>query len=200
MNQRENQKVIQGEKTKQELVNFARGKFAEQGFTHTRFDEIAKQKGLTQGALYHHFKNKKDLFEQVYIQCAKEVSKKVGESSDHAKNWIDGIIRGSITFIKEVISDQNRRIMLEDAISVLGWKRWKEIDDQSSESGLLDAISQAQKEGSIDPSLPSKAIARMISGGINELGLWVAESEDPQKNFHEAQMAISRTIKALQAK
>lgn len=44
------------------LIEVARGYFTEHGYADSSLEEIAKESGLTRGALYHHFKNKKASF------------------------------------------------------------------------------------------------------------------------------------------
>jgi AcrR family transcriptional regulator len=49
------------ELTKQKIINAAVQRFAARGYQKTSIDEIAKEAGVTKGAVYHHFKDKKEL-------------------------------------------------------------------------------------------------------------------------------------------
>ena len=53
------------EATRRELIASARAQFAKHGYTATRTEEIARLTGLTRGALYHHFSDKKGIFRAV---------------------------------------------------------------------------------------------------------------------------------------
>ena len=192
-----NLKIKQGEQTKTKLVNCACKLFAKDGFRVTRFDTVAKQQGLTTGALYHHFKDKAALFEGAFEACAHNVAQKVFEAADKSDNPIDGIVAGCVAYIETVTSPKYKRIMLEDSISVLGWVKWKEIDDRTSESGLLSAIEDAQAKGLINPSIPSKILTRFISGGTNELALWVAEGQNKKMTLIETEEVIRRILQGL---
>jgi len=49
------------ELTKQKIIDAAVQRFAADGYQKTSIDGIAKEAGVTKGAVYHHFKDKKDL-------------------------------------------------------------------------------------------------------------------------------------------
>ncbi len=190
-------KKEQGKKTKLELVKFARKLFAQDGFNKTRFDEVAKLQGLTTGALYHHFRNKTGLFESVVDFCATEISKEVFKRAERSRNNLDGIVNGCLAYIETVISTKYKKIMLEDSMSVLGWKKWKEIDDRTSEGGLMLAIEEAQKNGEISKAIPPRALTRFLSGGTNELALWVSESGEKKTKLSEAKKVFENILNSL---
>ena len=50
------------EETRQKLVAAARRQFGSVGYAETVMDDLTAQAGLTRGALYHHFGDKKGLF------------------------------------------------------------------------------------------------------------------------------------------
>ena len=53
---------IETEQTRLQIIAAARRVFAERGVSRTTFAQIAKQAGVTRGAIYWHFKDKPDLF------------------------------------------------------------------------------------------------------------------------------------------
>lgn len=50
------------EETRRKLVAAARQQFGGVGYAETVMDELTAQAGMTRGALYHHFGDKKGLF------------------------------------------------------------------------------------------------------------------------------------------
>jgi len=56
------QKQIQGEQTRQKIIQEAARLFARKGFYGTSISDLAKATDLTKGAFYHHFENKEALF------------------------------------------------------------------------------------------------------------------------------------------
>jgi len=55
-----NQKVVQGAKTRDDLLSAGIRIFAERGYHRARLDDIAAAAGTTRGALYWHFADKED--------------------------------------------------------------------------------------------------------------------------------------------
>ena len=51
--------------TRRALLDTARPDLYPDGFQATRTEEIVEEPGLTRGALYHHFRDKEDLFRAV---------------------------------------------------------------------------------------------------------------------------------------
>ncbi|MGX6962227.1 TetR/AcrR family transcriptional regulator [Vagococcus xieshaowenii] len=59
---------------KQKIIDLATELFMKQGYLATSTRQIAKELNITQPALYHHYKNK----EQIYIEVLKNFSNKIG--------------------------------------------------------------------------------------------------------------------------
>lgn len=57
---------IESLKTRQHLLLAALDVFYRQGVTRSTLQEIAQEAGVTRGALYWHFKNKEELFEELF--------------------------------------------------------------------------------------------------------------------------------------
>src|SRR4051812_19712921 len=59
-------KAERAEATRRALLDSARRLFAERGYAAVGTEEIVRASGVTRGALYHHFADKKELFRAVY--------------------------------------------------------------------------------------------------------------------------------------
>src|SRR5215207_1198859 len=60
------------------LVAVARELFAERGYAGVGTEEIVQRARVTRGALYHHFRDKKDLFRAVHEQLEGELAQTIG--------------------------------------------------------------------------------------------------------------------------
>lgn len=66
------------EETRASLLATARKAFAETGYAEASMDELTAQAGLTRGALYHHFGDKKGLLAAVVAQIDGEMDERLG--------------------------------------------------------------------------------------------------------------------------
>jgi AcrR family transcriptional regulator len=192
-----NLRVQQGNETRAQLIARARDTFATDGFAGTRFDAVGAELGLTSGVMYHHFRNKRQLFEEVVRQCHAEIAANVAQDADAENEILAGILRGCVSFIEEVVSPKYIRIVLVDSISVLGWETWKDIDAEFSEREVAAALVEAQAGGLIGGSAPVETLARLISGGTNELALWVYHQRDRKAALKQARRSLKFVIDRL---
>lgn len=190
-------RVRKGQETRLLLLTSARAQFAQQGFSGTRFDSIGVGLGKTAGVMYHHFRDKRELFREVVRQCHSEIARKVAESAETERDILEGILRGCMAFIEAVISQEYFRIMLIDSISVLGWDAWKEIDSEFSEREMTLGLREAQDAGLIASEVPAAALARFLSGGTNELALWVHHQANQESAAKEAESVLRHLLAAL---
>src|ERR1035437_165692 len=75
--------------TRRALLDTARRLFTRDGFQTTRTEEVVQRAGLTRGALYHHFRDKEDLFRAVLEDAGAEVVPSLWERSGagHPSAW-----------------------------------------------------------------------------------------------------------------
>jgi len=66
----EEPQITKGEQTRQEILAAARRLFLSQGFTATPMRQIARQVGITPGAIYNHYPGKDQLFTAVLQDAA----------------------------------------------------------------------------------------------------------------------------------
>src|SRR5215213_8851139 len=74
-------KAEQYEQTRGLLLEVARRLFAERGFAETGTEEVVRQAGLTRGALYYHFRDKRDLFRAVVEDLQQSLLARVQEAA-----------------------------------------------------------------------------------------------------------------------
>jgi AcrR family transcriptional regulator len=166
------------------LIAAARRLFAERGFHGTTADQLIDAAGLTRGALYRDFADKRDLFRAVFETVEESLGLKIAAAL-RPEDSLDDQRRAALrVFLNSSRDAEVRRIVLLEGPVVLGWEEWREIDGRYSlafVSGLLEAEMAAGRR----PRQPVRPLAHLIVGAMNEAGLAVAFSRDPEAAIEE---------------
>jgi AcrR family transcriptional regulator len=181
--------------TRRALMAESRRLFADQGYSAVGLSEIVAAAGVTKGALYHHFASKAELFEAVLAEVQQEVAGQVAASADRESDLWEQLVTGCRTFLSASTAPEIQRIMLIDGPAVLGWSRWRELDEAGSGRHLEEALSALIAAGVIAPQ-PVAPLTRLLSGAMNEAALWLADSPAPD-DLAATQAALSRMLAAL---
>jgi AcrR family transcriptional regulator len=186
--------------TRTALIVAARALFAEQGYSGVGTEEIVRAAGVTRGALYHHFKGKRELFEAVYERIEAELAERIaaGALSANATSPMEAMRAGAEMFLAASTEPETQRIVLLDGPSVLGWDRWREIATEHG-LGLIEATLQAAVDaGSIAPQ-PVRPLAHVLMGALDEAAMLVARAEDPKAMRAEVGKTLDSLLAALSA-
>ena len=101
--------------TRQALLAAARQLFAADGFQATRTEEIVQRAGLTRGALYHHFRDKEDLFRAVYEEVTGEVTRSLWRrSADRHRSAWDLFVANSEVYLEAASTNPAYRQIVLD--------------------------------------------------------------------------------------
>jgi AcrR family transcriptional regulator len=182
--------------TKAALVRAARRLFAAQGFAATSTDEILAAADVTRGALYHHYKEKTDLFADVCVQMHGEASAEILAAADTARDPLGALERGCEAWMDYMARPDARRILVMDAPSVLGWARWNEMDAQGF-AHLTDGVREAMAAGKIQ-AMPAEELAVLLNGAMNFGVMWAGQSRDAAR-LQRVKAAVKRLFKLLRA-
>jgi AcrR family transcriptional regulator len=191
-----NKNVARGEATRGQLIAIATRLFAERGYEDTSVEAVLREAGVSRGSLYHHFASKEALFEAV----AEDVETSVGVRTLAAASGSDGPVAalraGFLAWIRLAGDPVVRRILLIDAPSVLGWERWRSMEEQHA-LGLIKAVLQViADEGKLRPDLVG-TLAHVLLASVNEVALLVARSDDEKAAMREGADAIDELLQRL---
>jgi len=165
--------------TIRKLIDIARTHFAEHGYANAALESIVHEAQLTRGAVYHHFRSKKELFRVVLEDVQREVAERVEREASTSEDLWQQLYLGCRAFIMAAVEESNRRIMLIDGPAILGWETWREMDKNHSMRLLREQLEIMQKQGDFR-MIPLDVLTHFISGGLNETALWLAnESARP---------------------
>jgi AcrR family transcriptional regulator len=193
---RPNKNVARGEATRSQLLAIATRMFAERGYEDTSVEAVLREAGVSRGSLYHHFASKEALFEAV----AEEVETDVGARTLAAAAGADGPVAalraGSLAWIRLAGDPVVQRILLIDAPSVLGWERWRAMEEQHALGGIRAILHVIAGQGKLRPELAG-TLAHVLLASVNEVALLVARAEDKETAMEEGADAIDELLQRL---
>ncbi|MCM3884745.1 TetR family transcriptional regulator [Frankia sp. R82] len=188
--------------TRQALVVAARRRFAEQGFAATGTEEIVADAQVTRGALYHHFRDKADLFRTVMEQVATEVAEKLvaGELARDAELPSDAWtqLRTGIQSLLDISTADSdfQRIVLVDGPAVLGSEAWDALVERHGYRLLSEWLQRAIAEERIDP-LPVAPLTRLVAALLSEASIFTGRAADPDAARVEIGIVLDRLLRGL---
>jgi AcrR family transcriptional regulator len=195
---RPNKNVARGEATRSQLLAIATRMFAEHGYEDTSIEAVLREAGVSRGSLYHHFASKEALFEAV----AEEVETDVGARTfaAAAEAAADGPVAalraGSVAWIRLAGDPVVQRILLIDAPSVLGWERWRAMEEQHALGGIKAILHVIAGQGKLRPEL-ADTLAHVLLASVNEVALLVARAQDKETAMKEGADAIDELLQRL---
>ena len=193
-----NKRVEQGQATRAALIDVATDLFATNGYDATAIPTVLAAAGVSRGALYHHFESKEALFEAVLKSVEAQAMVKVTRAARDAADPLDGLRRGCAAYLAMCRDPVVRQISLIDAPAVVGWERWREIDEQHAFGLVKAAIAAIAADGRVKPELVD-VMAHMVLAALLEVALLVARADEERLAIRRGQQAIDELLTALLA-
>ena len=185
--------------TRGALLGAARRLFAANGFDGTGTEQIVAEARVTRGALYHHFRDKADLFRAVMEQAAGDVARRLTDDQMQAdSSALSEIAEGVSAFLEVCVGGDFQRIVLIDGPRVLGEQAWDELVERYGRSLLEQWLARAITEGDMD-QVPVRPLARLLIAMLTEASLTIARSADPVAAKDELDVTLTRLIDGLRA-
>jgi AcrR family transcriptional regulator len=191
-----NKRVEQGQATRAALIGVATELFAANGYDGTAIPAVLDAAGVSRGALYHHFESKEALFEAVLQSVEAQATVKVTRAAGGATDPLDGLRRGCAAYLAMCRDPVVRQISLIDAPAVVGWERWREIDEQHAFGLVKAAIAAIAADGRVKPELVD-VMAHMVLAALLEVALLVARADEGRMTIRRGQEAIDELLTAL---
>jgi len=196
--ERGGRKEEQSRATQVRLLAAARALFSERGFAGTATEDLVAHAGVTRGALYHQYVDKRDLFRAVFEDVERQLGERIATAAATETSPWEMIRAGARELLDASLEPAVRRIVLTDGPSVLGWEEWRRIDSQFA-YGMVRTALEANVEAGNLPRQPIEPLAHLIIGALNEAGLAVAASRAPEAARDEFLAALDVVLDALRA-
>jgi AcrR family transcriptional regulator len=189
--------VERSEATRAALVKAGRELFGERGYAGVGTEEIVARAGVTRGALYHQFADKRDLFRAVLEDLEQEVITRLGEQVVAKATSAFEALAATMSAWLDVCEEPDiQQIMLLDAPGVLGWVDWREIGQRYALGEAMGLLEAAMDAGDVARQ-PSRPLAHVVVGALDEAALYVARAEDRATARSEMEGVLQRMVNGL---
>ena len=175
---RPDRRAERGEATRAALVRAARDLFSERGYGGVGTNEVVERAGVTRGAMYHHFSEKKDLFRAVYEQTEQELIGVTLQAIEGIDDPWERLVVGVRTFFDVCEDPKLRQIGLVDAPAVLGWQEWRDIGKKYVFGAVTFVLQDAMDKGVLREA-DTTTLAHLFIAALGEAALMLAGAEDP---------------------
>ncbi|MBO0139961.1 TetR/AcrR family transcriptional regulator [Agrobacterium sp. Ap1] len=190
------------EENRAKLIAAARKAFAEKGYANASMDDLTAEAGLTRGALYHNFGDKRGLLAAVVDQLDGEMAARAREIAakkacgDEGDIW-QALLAEGAAYIEMALDPEIQRIVLLDGPAVLG--------DPSQWPSQNSCLAETRKgvrslvESGVMKPVDIEAASRLLNGAALNAALWVAASDNPAEVLPKAVEAFALMAGGLKA-
>lgn len=189
-------RAAQGRATRDQLVEVATRLFAEHGYEDTSIEAVLAVAGVSRGALYHHFAGKDGLFEAVLTAVENGALAKLTTLTRDSPSAVATLHAVALGWIDLAGDPVVQRIVLIDAPSVLGWERWRTMNERHA-LGAMRAILQAVADEGHVPADMVGPFAHMVLAALDEITLVTARADDPEAAMAEGRAAVEEFLRRL---
>jgi AcrR family transcriptional regulator len=189
--------IERSEATRRALISAARALFGARGYGDVGTEEIVAKAGVTRGALYHQFADKKDLFRAVLEDLEQDIIQRLGEQVvAKASGPGDALMATVGAWLEASEEPEVQQIMLIDAPGVLGWAEWRAIGQRHALGEAMMMLEAAMEEGTVARQ-PVRPLAHVVVGALDEAVLYIAGAEDRAAARAEMTDVLQRLISGL---
>jgi AcrR family transcriptional regulator len=160
--------------TRTALLDAAHALFVARGYADTSTPDICDAAGITRGALYHHFADKRDLFRHVLERESQSVADHIRAASAHRQTARDALIAGSAAYLDAMAMPGRTRLLLVEGPAVLGVADMLAMDEAHSAGTLREGLAAALAPGAV----ALDALARLVGAAFDRAALDIAAGAD----------------------
>jgi len=157
--------------------------FARHGYRGTSIDRIAREAGVTKGALYYHFRDKEDLLFAAVKERVGEFERKVVRDVEPARDAFTTLRQVVDTCFFHATVSNHRRFIITLMVEALDTNPRLSEEFRGILRGmrafLARVVRRGQRAGSMRRDVDPEAVAATIAGGI--MGAEIQHYQDPEQ-------------------
>jgi AcrR family transcriptional regulator len=185
-----------GDATRAALVDASRALFAERGYADVSIDDITERTGVTRGALYHHFDDKRGLFQAVVEAVEHDLAEQVRVAAREAREPWARLRAACEAYLDACLAPEVQRIVVLDAAPVLGWRVWCEIDKRHGLGLFEEHLAAARDAGGLSVESVETA-AQLLLGALNTGARVLADAADKAAARRDVGESAERILSAF---
>lgn len=182
--------------TRGKIIKAARRLFTVHGYDGTSTEAVLDASKVSRGALYHHFETKEMLFEAVLEAVEVDVTAATARARTGIADPVHALQVSFTTFLDLAREAEVRQIVLTDAHSVLGWKKWREIEERHGLGRLKRALRALAAEGRVREDLVD-VFAHMLLASLIEMAFLIARAPDAPATAKRGRQAMGELLERL---
>ena len=184
--------------TRGALVAAARRLFGERGYAAVGTPEIAKAAGVTRGAMYHQFADKAALFLAVVESVEQDVTQRLADQvvASGAQDPARALRAATDAWLEISDEPEVRQIVLLDAPAVLGWGGFRDVSLKYA-LGMTEQLLQAAMDAGQLTRRPTRALAHVLIGALDEAAMVVATADDHDAAREELRGVLHELLDGL---
>jgi AcrR family transcriptional regulator len=185
-----------GQTTRARIVRSAGDLFASRGYETTSIEAVLEKSRVSRGALYHHFRDKEELFVAVLEDLEARIADATVKASRGIADPVGALLAGCNAWLDISRDPAIRQIVMIDAPAVVGWQKWREIDARYGFGLLKGSLRAASEAGRLSPALV-EPLAHVLLAAVLEIALLMARGDDAPVSVKQAKAALRELIEKL---
>ena len=184
--------------TQHALQTAARRLWGARGYAAVGTPEIAQAAGVTRGAMYHQYADKASLFVAVLEAVETEIIERLASAVAAAapKTPADAVRVAADAWLDIASEPEIRQLVLLDAPNVLGWARFREISVRYA-LGMTEQLLAAVIEAGQLKRQPTRPLATVMIGALDEAAMAVANAEDPAREKAQVRAVVRDLLNGI---
>jgi AcrR family transcriptional regulator len=184
------------EATRQALLSAGRETFAREGYQAAGIEAISRAARVTRGAFYHHFEDKKALFDAVVVSLQSEAAAKIEQRARAQRKVWDRLSVGIDAYLDACLEPAYGRIVIREAPAVLGHERYRKIEETYPMALLTATLNALKRDGELDFE-DIDPLSRMVDAMICEVAIMLPGADHPKKLRERGQKIIGSLLEGF---